>query len=64
MEFKDKIVYARAKLKISQCELAKELGVSFATINRWENGNTKPSKITIINFKEFCENKNINIKEA
>ena len=64
MEFKDKLIYVRAKLKITQDTLAKELGVSFATINRWENGNTKPSKTAIVNFNEFCENNNIKIKEA
>ncbi len=64
MEFKDKIVYVRAKLKITQDKLAKELGVSFATVNRWENGNTKPTKTAIINFNEFCEDNNIKIKEA
>lgn len=29
----------------SQEDLAHELGVSFSTINRWENGKTKPSKM-------------------
>lgn len=64
MEFKDELIYVRAKLKITQDTLAKELGVSFATVNRWENGYTKPNKTAIINFKEFCEDKNIKIKEA
>ncbi len=63
MEFKDKIIYARAKLKISQDKLAKELGVSFSTINRWENGNTRPNKIAIINFNEFCKKNQIVIKD-
>ena len=29
----------------SQEDLARKLGVSFATVNRWENGKTKPSKM-------------------
>ena len=64
MEFKDKVIYARAKLKMTQAVLAKELGVSFATINRWENGTTRPTKTAIINFNEFCEDKNLKIKEG
>ena len=28
-----------------QENLACELGVSFATVNRWENGKTKPSRL-------------------
>jgi type I restriction enzyme M protein len=32
----------RAKLKFSQEELAQQLNVSFATVNRWENGKAQP----------------------
>lgn len=63
MEFKDKIIYVRAKLKISQDKLAKELGVSFSTVNRWENGNTTPHKTAVINFYEFCMKKQIILKD-
>ncbi len=34
----------RAKLDLSQEKLADRLGVSFATINRWEGGDTAPQK--------------------
>ena len=34
----------RAKLDLTQEQLADRLGVSFATINRWEGGTTKPQK--------------------
>ena len=60
----DLVKTIRKKLNLSQEQIASLMGISPVTVNRWENGNTKPSKITIINFKEFCENKNINIKEA
>ncbi len=33
----------RAKLGISQEQLARKLGVSFATVNRWESGRSQPS---------------------
>lgn len=29
----------------SQEDLARELGVSFSTVNRWENGKAKPSRL-------------------
>ena len=32
----------RTKLKLSQEELAQRLNVSFATVNRWENGKAQP----------------------
>ena len=31
--------------KITQEQLAKELGVAFATVNRWLNGRHKPRKM-------------------
>ena len=35
----------RKKLGLSQEELAQKLGVSFTSVNRWENQQTKPSKL-------------------
>lgn len=35
----------RLELGLSQEDLARELGISFATVNRWENGRVKPSKL-------------------
>lgn len=37
----------RAKLNLSQSELADQLGVSFATINRWEGGKRKPQRAAL-----------------
>ena len=34
----------RAKLNLTQEQLAERLGVSFATVNRWEGGSTMPQK--------------------
>ena len=45
----------RRQLGLSQEELAHELGVSFATINRWENGKTVPFKLARAQFEAFCE---------
>lgn len=45
---------ARRQLGLSQEELAHELGVSFATINRWENGRTVPFKLARRQFEAFC----------
>lgn len=36
----------RQQLKLNQEEFAQKLGVSFTSVNRWENGQTKPSKLT------------------
>lgn len=59
MSFAEKVKNVRKILKISQEELARELGVSFATINRWENGNYNPSKLAVKTFENFCGLHNI-----
>jgi len=33
----------RRQLALSQEDLARELGVSYVTVNRWENGQAKPT---------------------
>ena len=40
----EQVKYLRKQLGLSQAAFAERLGVSFATINRWENGRTKPQK--------------------
>jgi len=45
----------RRQLSLSQEDLARQLGVSYATVNRWENGLSKPSKLAKAQLKAFCE---------
>jgi len=44
----------RRQLALSQEDLARELGVSFATVNRWENGVSKPSRLARAQLEAFC----------
>lgn len=37
----------RAKLNLTQEQLGERLGVSFATVNRWEGGSTKPQRAAV-----------------
>jgi DNA-binding transcriptional regulator YiaG len=37
----------RRKMTMTQEELAHQLGVTVSTVNRWENGHTKPSKLAM-----------------
>lgn len=59
MSFAEKVKYVRTKLNLSQEDLARELGVSFATINRWENGSYNPSRLAKKAFDDFCKENNI-----
>lgn len=59
MEFKEKILFARAKLNLSQMDLAKELGVACQTINRWELGKVSPTKKAEYAFELYCKEKSI-----
>ena len=45
----------RRQLSLSQEDLARLLGVSYATVNRWENGLSKPSKLAKAQLETFCK---------
>ena len=59
MSFAEKVKKVRSELKLSQEEFAHKLGVSFATINRWENGNYNPSRLAKKAFEDFCNKHSI-----
>ncbi len=45
----------RLKNKISQVALAKKLGVSFPTVNRWLNGKSEPNKIQTYHIEKLLK---------
>ena len=63
MEFKKKVLFVRAKLNLSQMDMAKELGVSFQTINRWELGKVSPTKKAEYAFELYCKERDIKFEE-
>ncbi len=54
MDFKDKVKFVRKRLFLSQQMMAEELGVAFATVNRWEAGHCNPNYRAQKAFHEFC----------
>ncbi|MER3491570.1 MAG: transcriptional regulator [Mastigocladus sp. ERB_26_2] len=46
-EFAELIRETRARLELSQVKFAAKLGVSFHSVNRWENGRTKPLPLAL-----------------
>ena len=63
MEFKDMLKKARLQAMLSQQEMAKELGVSFSSLNRWEAGVRKPNYAGQRAFKNFCDSHEIYFSE-
>lgn len=61
MTFGEKVKMVRKRLGLTQAELASALGVSFATVNRWENGQANPSALAQIAFKDFCDSSFIDL---
>ena len=47
----------RLENRITQEEIAKEIGVNFSTVSRWLNGKTKPNKIQQYHIKKFLKGK-------
>lgn len=59
MSLSDTIKLTRQKLFMSQETFANEISVSVATINRWENGRSKPNLVAMKNIKNFCSKYNV-----
>ena len=52
----------RAKLDLSQEDLAKILNVSFMSVNRWENGKHEPTIIIKEKLNDLFEENNIKLE--
>ena len=61
MTFAEKLIAIRKYMFLSQEALAKELGVSFATVNRWEAGRCEPNYKAQKAFSDFCDAHKIDI---
>ena len=49
----------REHLNTSQIELAERLNVTFATVNRWENGRAVPNKLAQTKLYEICKENDV-----
>ena len=63
MTFGEKVKFARLQLFLSQEKFAKELNVSFATINRWERGLCEPNYVGQKAVHALCKNNHIKFEE-
>lgn len=49
------ILELRQRLELTQEQFAAQLGVTFPTVNRWENRRAKPSRMALRLIKERIE---------
>ena len=54
-DFGVRIKELRDQLRLTQEAMAETLGVSFATVNRWETGWTVPSKLAVRQIDLLCK---------
>ena len=53
------IKYIRDYLALSQADFAEKLGVTFATVNRWENGRAIPTKLAQAKLYDYCKEQGV-----
>jgi len=63
MNYKILVKKLREKLIITQEELAQLLGVSFASINRWETGKHEPTIKIRRKIVQLCKENNIDLED-
>lgn len=62
IDYQKAVIELRDKLILTQSELANLLGVSFASINRWERGQNKPTTAAKRKIVELCNETKLKLK--
>ena len=62
MSFSEELRSIRQHCFLSQEAFARELNVSFSSVNRWEGGRSKPNMVAMKNIKAFCEAHSIDFR--
>ncbi len=57
------ILRLRAKLNLSQEGLAKLMGVSLASVSRWERGENEPTAIAKVKLEDLLKINDIEVEE-
>lgn len=60
---KDLIFEIRNRLNASQEDLARMIGISYATVNRWENGHSQPNKAAQLRLYDICKERKVDLED-
>lgn len=55
----DEVKTLRLSLNMTQEDLAHELGVTVSTVNRWENGHTRPSRLATAGLDRLAADRSV-----
>lgn len=58
IEVAEMIRNLRTKLELTQEQFAAQVGVTWSTVNRWENGRGKPSPLAMRQIEDLQEKLN------
>lgn len=61
MTFPEQVRHVRMLLQLTQTQLAEQMGISYATVSRWERENRTPQMATLGKFYSFCMRNSIEI---
>ena len=61
MTFPEQVRHVRMLLQLTQTQLADQMGISYATVSRWERENRTPQMATLGKFYSFCMRNSIEI---
>lgn len=62
LDFPEQVKTVRVLLQLTQTELAEQIGISYATVSRWERENRTPHLAMVGKFYSFCMRNGIEIK--
>jgi DNA-binding transcriptional regulator YiaG len=63
MNYSKALKALREKLLLSQTDLAKMIGVTYVSVNRWENGRHEPSYKAKRMIHKLCQKNDIEIEK-
>lgn len=62
LSFPEQVKTVRVLLQLTQTDLAEQIGISYATVSRWERENRTPHLAMVGKFYSFCMRNGIEIK--